>query len=154
MTETTIAAGLPKDKMPKFDLPKMEMPTAVREIADQGVAQAKQNYEKIQAATEEMTAVLKETYPSAARGVADYNLKLMEIAHANSKATFEFACGLFATRSLSEMVELSTKQTRNQFDRVTAQNKELWALAERMASDCAEPIKQGMTKVFDKVVRS
>jgi phasin len=154
MTEVTLAAGLPKDEMAKFDLPKMEMPAAFREIADKGVAQAKQNYEKIQAAAEEMAAVLKQSYPSAARGVADYNLKLMEMAHANSKAAFEFACGLFATRSLSEMVELSTEQTRKQFDLVTAQNKELWALAERMASECAEPIKHGMTKVFDKVVGS
>jgi phasin len=139
--------------MPTFNLPKMEMP-AFREIADQGVAQAKQNYEKIHAAAEEITAVLKETYPIAAKGIADYNLTLFEMARANSKAAFEFACGLFVTKSLSEMVELSSQQTRKQLDLVTAQNKELWALAERMASECAEPIKQGMTKAFEKIVRS
>ena len=154
MTETTIAAGLPKDKMPKFDLPKMEMPAAFREIADQGVAQAKQNYEKIHAIAEEMTAVLEQTCATASTGVADYNRKLIEMASASSHAAFEFACGLIATKSLPQIVELSTEQACKQLDLVTAQNKELWALAEQMASECAEPIKQGMTKAFDKVVGS
>ena len=154
MTEATIAAGLPRDEMPKIDLPKMEMPAALREFANQGVAQAKQNYGKIQAAADEMAAVLKQAYPTAVRGVADYNLKLMEIARANSNAAFEFACGLFVTKSLPEIIELSTEQTRKQFDLVATQNKELWALAERLASECAEPIKHGMTKAFDKVVGS
>ena len=42
--------GMPNYEMPKFDLPKMEMPEAFREMAEKGVAQAKDSYEKIQAA--------------------------------------------------------------------------------------------------------
>ena len=59
MTETTTAAtkvktakhavtsfgvpdnGIPKFEIPKFDLPNTEMPEAFREIAEKGVAQAK-----------------------------------------------------------------------------------------------------------------
>jgi phasin len=145
MTETTKAVGLPLDEMPKFELAKMEIPAPFRDLADRGVAQAK-------AAAEEMTAVLEQTYSTAATGVADYNLKLIEMACANSNAAFEFACGLMAMRSLPEMVELSTEQTRKQFDLITAQGQELWALAERMATECAEPIKQSMMIAFSKVV--
>ncbi|SRR6266567_2800586 len=164
MTEATTAATkaktakhpadpfvLPKDKMPIFDLPKMEVPAAFRALAHKGVAQAKENYEKIQVAAEEMNAILEQSYSTAAKAVADYNLKLIEMARANSNAAFEFACGLIAMNSLPEMVELSTEQARKQFDLVTAQNKELWTLAERMASESAEPIKQSVTKAINKV---
>ena len=74
MTEATTGANRPKTAkqtassfgvhnydMPKFDLPKMEMPDAFREMAEKGVAQAKDNYEKIQAATVEATELLKDT---------------------------------------------------------------------------------------------
>jgi phasin len=150
MTEAT--AGLSKDETPKFDLPKMEMPAALRELADRGVAQARENYQQMQAGAEEMTAVLEQTYATAAAGVADYNRKLIELASASTQGALEFACGLIATKSLSEVVELSTEQTRKQFDLLTARNKDLWALAERMAADCAEPITQSMTKAFNKTV--
>jgi hypothetical protein len=46
------------------------------------------------------------------------------------------------------MVELSTEQARKQFELVTAQNQELWALAQRMATECTAPIKQSVTKAF------
>jgi hypothetical protein len=64
MTEATI------------DLP--EMPAAFRELAEQGVAQAKESYEKLQAAADELAAVLEQTYATAATGVADYHLKLID----------------------------------------------------------------------------
>jgi hypothetical protein len=39
-------------------------------------------------------------------------------------------------KSLPEMVELSTEQARRQFGLITAQNKELWSIAERTATEC------------------
>jgi phasin len=142
--------GLPKGAMPKFDPPKMEVPAAFRELAQKSVAQAKDNYEKIQTAADEITSILEQTYATAAKGVADYNLKLVEMARANSNAAFEFACGLVAMKSLPEMVELSTEQARKHFDLATAQNKELWALAERMAAESAKPISQSVSKAFNR----
>ena len=40
---------LPKFDLPKFDLPKLEVPAAFREIAEKGVAQAKDAYERVKA---------------------------------------------------------------------------------------------------------
>ena len=62
--------GMPNYEMLKFDLPKIEMPEAFREMAEKGVVQAKDNYEKIQAAAEEATDLLKSTYATAAKGTA------------------------------------------------------------------------------------
>ncbi len=39
---------------------------------------------------------------------------------------------------------------RKQFDIVSAQNKELWALSQKVATEAAEPIKTGMSKAFDR----
>src|SRR5262249_5546708 len=93
---------LPKFEVPKFDLPKLEVPAAFREIAEKSVAQAKDGYEKVKAATEEATDVLEETYTTAVKGTVDYNLKVIEAARANANATFDFASELVGVKSLSE----------------------------------------------------
>src|SRR5262249_19092381 len=75
---------LPKFDLPKFDLPKLEVPAAFREIAEKSVAQAKDTYEKVKAATEEATDVIEDTYTTAVKGTVDYNLKVIEAARANA----------------------------------------------------------------------
>ena len=54
-------------------------------------------------------------------------------------------------KSLSEAVELSTAHARKQFDTLTAQSKDLAALAQKVATDTAEPVKEGVSKAFKKV---
>src|SRR6266581_7933662 len=132
---------LPKFDIPKFDLPKIEVPAAFREIAEKSVAKAKDAYEKVKAATEEATDLLEDTYTTAAKGSADYNLKLIETARANANAAFDYARELAGVKSLSEMVELTTAHARKQFETLTEQSKELTALAKKVATDTAEPIK-------------
>src|SRR5580658_4200166 len=119
------AFEMPKFEMPKFDMPKVEMPAAFREIAERGVAQAKDTYEKMKAAAEEATDVLETTYSTATKGASDYGLKMIELARANTNAAFDFAGEMMAAKTLSEMVELSSAHARKQFETLTAQSKEL-----------------------------
>jgi phasin len=148
---STGAFEMPKFEMPKFDIPKVEMPAAFREFAERGVAQAKDTYEKMKAAAEEATDVLETTYSTAAKGASEYGLKMIDAARINTNAAFDFAGELLTAKSLSEMLELSTTHTRKQFEALTAQSKELGALAQKVATDTAEPIKSGMNKAFAKV---
>jgi phasin len=148
------AAGvfdMPKFEMPKFELPKVEMPAAFREFAEKGVAQAKDNYEKMKAVAEEATDVLETTYSNASKGAADYGLKLIEAARLNTNAAFDFAGELMTVKSLSEVVELSTAHARKQFEALSQQTKELSALAQKIATETSEPIRTGMGKAFSKV---
>jgi phasin len=142
---------MPKFEMPKFDMPKVEMPAAFREFAERGVAQAKDTYEKMKAAAEEATDVLETTYSTATKGASDYGLKVIEAARTNTNAAFDFAGELFAAKTLSEVIELSSAHTRKQFETLTAQSKELSALAQKVATDTCEPIKTGMNKAFSNV---
>jgi phasin len=141
----------PKFDIPSFDLPKMEIPAAFREIAEKSVSQAKDNWEKMKAATEEATDLLENSYSNAAKGAADYGLKLIETARVNTNSAFDFAGVLLTAKSLSEVVELSTSHARKQFETLTVQSKELTALAQKVAAETAEPLKAGVTSAFRKV---
>ena len=66
-------------------------------------------------------------------------------------AAFDFFGELITAKSLSEVIELSSAHSRKQFEALTAQGKELGALAQKVATETAEPIKSGMNKAFAKV---
>ena len=153
-TKSKPAAGafeMPKFEMPKFEIPKVEMPAAFREFAERGVAQCKDTYEKMKAAAEEATDVLETTYSNATKGASDYGLKVIEAARTNTNAAFDFVGELMTAKTLSEVIELSSAHTRKQFETLSEQGKELSALAQKVASETAEPIKSGMNKAFSKV---
>jgi phasin len=137
-------------EMPKFDMPKFEVPTAFREIAEKGISMAKENYEKMKGAAEEATDVLEETYATASKGCSGYGLKLIDAARTNSNATFDLFGELLTAKSYAEVVELSTAFMRKQFESMTAQAKELTEEAQKVATDCSEPIKESFSSAFNK----
>jgi len=49
------------------------------------------------------------------------------------------------------VVELSTAHARKQFETLSEQGKELATLAQKVATEAAEPIKEGMSKAARKV---
>ena len=141
---------MPKFDMPKFEMPKMEVPAAFREVAEKGVAQAKEHYEKMKSAAEDATEMLEETYTTASKGCSDYGLKLVETAKANSNAAFDLFGELLTAKSYAEVVELYTAYVRAQFDTVSAQAKELADHAQKVATETVEPIKESLTSSFSK----
>ena len=49
-----------------------------------------QPYDKIDAATTEAADLIKNSYSKAVKGMQDYNNKIIEFAHANTNAAFDF----------------------------------------------------------------
>jgi phasin len=139
---------IPKFAIPKFEIPKIEVPAAFREMAERSVAQARDGYEKLKAVAEDATDLLEDTYANASKGAADYTLKTIEIARANTNAAFDFATELLTVKSLSDAVELTSAHARKQLDAYIAQTKELGALAQKVAAETSEPIKSGVNKAF------
>ena len=136
---------MPKFEMPKFEMPKFEVPTAFREFAEKGIAQAKENYEKVKSAAEQATDALEETYSTASKGCASYGIKVIETAHANSDAAFNLMSELMTAKSYSEVVELSSAYLRKQFDTMIEQAKELSEHAQKVATETVEPIKESIS---------
>jgi phasin len=102
------------------------------------------------AASGEIADILRETYTTNAKGAADYGAKIIEISSVNTNSAFDFLTHLIGTKSLSEIIQLSATQSRKNFEVTSAQNKELWELAQKVASETAEPIKKSFTRVLQK----
>jgi len=127
---------------------KAQTADGFREIADKGIAQAKANFDKAKAATDEGSDLFKNSYATAAKGATDYNLKFIEIARANTNTAFDYAHAMLAVKSVPEFFELSTAHARKHFEMMTAQTQELTALAQKMTTDITEPLKTGVTRAF------
>jgi phasin len=135
----------PKFEIPKFGIPSMEVPAAFREFAEKGIAQAKENYEKVKSAAEQATDVLEDTYSTASKGCCGYGLKVIEAARANSNAAFNLMTDLMAAKSYAEVVEKSTAYMRTQFETMTAQAKSLGEEAQKVATETVEPVKESLS---------
>ncbi len=135
-------------EMPKFEMPKVEVPEMVREFAEKGVKQAKEGYDKMKAAAADTTDLLETTYTAASKGATEFNMKALDALRANMNATFDFTTAIIGTKSLAEAAEISTAHFRAQFEALTAQTKELSALAQKIAAETSEPIKTGVSKSF------
>lgn len=137
---------MPKFDMSKFEVPNVEVPPAFREFAEKGIAQAKEGYDKMKANAEKATETLETTYSIASKGCADYGIKLIETARANSNAAYDLMAELMGAKSYSDVIALTTAYWRNRFDALNAQAKELSEHAQKVATETAEPIKESFAK--------
>ena len=140
---------IPNFEMPKFDLSNTEMPEAFREMTEKGLAHVRDTYAKAKVASDEAADLLQNTYATVIKGANDYNLKLFEIARTNTGAAFDYAHELLDVKSPPEFIELTTAQMCKQLDMFSAQNKELCALAQEVATETAESIKSRVSKAFN-----
>ncbi|WP_224741746.1 phasin family protein [Bradyrhizobium sp. 2S1] len=127
--------------MPLLSFPKIGLPGVIGDLADQGFSHAR-------AASGRMTEVLGETYSCNARGAADYALKVIEISHANAASALDFFAHLLGSKSAADVLTLSTEQARKAFDTASDQNRELWALGQKLAAETSEPVRKHFAKVL------
>lgn len=140
----------PEGEMPKYEASANQAMSTFREMTEKGVNHAKDTYAKMKTAAEETSGVLENTYANASKGATDCGLKMLEMARTNSNAAFDFAAELFAARTLAQVVEISTSHMRKQIELATEQAKELAALAQKVATHTAEPMKDGLTNIAKK----
>jgi phasin len=143
-TATMNPAGSP------FDMAKTEAPQAFRELGEKGAAQAKETYEKMSAATAEVSNLIQNSCSTAARGAMEYNVRVIEIARTNANAAFDYANELLGAKSPSEFVEIATEHAREHFDTLAEQTRQLSALGQKVALEIAEPLQAGVTKAFQR----
>jgi len=151
VSESDVKAGMNGTNgfgMPLFGFPKVAVPGLIGELAARGVARAQQGCEEIKVASNGMTEALRETYSSNARSATDYGLKVFEISNANTASAIDFLAHLWGSKSVTDAFSLTASQTRKAFDTATAQNKELWGLAQKLATETGEPIKRHFAKVL------
>jgi len=132
--------------MPLPDFSKLALPGIAGN--EQVLARTREGFEKIKVASEEMTEALGETYSSNAKSATDYGLKVFELSNANAASTLDFMIHLCGSKSATDVISLSAEQTRKAFAAASDQNRELWTLAQKLATETGEPIRKHLSKVF------
>src|SRR6516162_1559883 len=107
-------------------------PEALRDLAQESAAQAKENLETMSAAAEVATDFLKDTFSTTVKGTQDYNTKVLEFTNANIKAAVEQATKLMSVKSPMDFFALSNDYAKRQFEILTRQAQELAAIVQKM----------------------
>src|ERR1041385_8235837 len=126
-----------------------QAPEQMRALAEKGLSQARDSYAKFKDAAESHNGTIEAVFGSLGQGASEYSAKLLEFMQTNTTSAFDFAQELVAVKTLPEAGELWTGYTRKQFETLTAQAKELAELTRKIATDTAEPIKAGASKIFN-----
>lgn len=144
--ETAIAAN----PFEAFSMPmsSVEMPTVFREFAEKSLAQAREGYSKMKVAAEEATDLVEDTYETARESAFAIGVKALDVAKANSDASFDLAKDLFGAKTFAEMIELQSAFARKQFDTLGAQAKELQELTQKFMTDATKPVTSQVEKTF------
>ena len=121
-----------------------DAPEQFREGAAKGATQSQEAIEKMSVASGQAAEVMQSCYLAAVKGVKDYNNKVIEFTHANTKTAFDFAQRMSSVKSPSEFVELSTDLAQQQLTTLTEQTKQLAALAQQVTIATAEPLKTSL----------
>lgn len=125
-----------------------EVPEQMRAFAEKGVSQARETYAKFKDAAETHNGTVEAVFATASKGASEYTAKLMEFARANTTAHLDFTQELLGTKSPTDAFQLWTGHARQQLETFQAQAKELVELSQRIASETAEPIKTGASKLY------
>jgi hypothetical protein len=88
---------------------------------------------------------MSQGYFAATEAVRDFNVKLIEIAQANTTAALDFAQEVAAAKSPTEAAALWSSHTRKNFETFTDQTKQLTALGQRIVASAAEPLSHNFT---------
>jgi phasin len=143
------------DRNTKITAPKAaefsgtDAPQAFREMAEKGTTQASETYGKMSAASTEAADLIKNSYATAAKGMQDYNNKIIEFAQTNTNTHFDFVQKMSGVKSPPVFVELWVEHVRKQVETFAEQSKQLAALAQKVKLAPAEPIKSGVAQAFD-----
>jgi phasin len=113
---------------------------------DQSRKIANETIEKGKAAVQ----AVEQSYSVTVENIRDFNVKMIDMAHANAEAVFEFAHQLATAKAPSDFIELWTTHARKQFEMVSEQTKELTALGQKIAGESAKPIARSVNEAFKK----
>ena len=108
---------------------------------------ARENLERV---TEDATRNAEQSYSTALAGIRELNLKLIEMAQANTEAVFELAHQIASVEAPSDLTEISAEHTRRQFELMTKQSKELTNLGQKLAGRATEPLTRTVNEAFGR----
>jgi len=131
-----------------FSAPIAELRENLRSAVEKRFADTRGAYDKAKTAAEEAPRAVESSYSTAAKGILEFNAKALQALRANAEADLDFVKSAIGVKSVSELTALQSEHARRRFAAISAQAKEIMALAQRVANESAEPIKSQVAKTF------
>jgi phasin len=128
--------------------PAEDMQRDVRTALEKSVVQSRAVFAKAKASADDAASAIEVSLTAAKDGVFAINAKAFEALRANAEANFDYLKASFAAKSLSDLVALQSEFARRQVETMTAQAKDIGALAQKAMTESAEPIKEQVAKSF------
>ena len=145
------ARVVPPEVAKMFEAPAKtitEMQERVRALIEKGLSETRGAYAKAKSAADEANGALEASFVTAKTGAAEINVKVLEAFRASADANFDFVKSVLGVKSIADYVTLHSEFARKQIETLTGQTKELTALAQKVATESAEPIKTQVAKTF------
>ena len=120
-----------------------------RKFVDKSAAIANDSLEKGKAAAEQ-SARVEQSYSVTVENIRDFNVKMIDMAHTNVEAFFEFSRQFATAKAPSDLMALVTSHVQKQFEMLSEQANELTALGQKIAGESAEPIARSVSQAFNK----
>jgi hypothetical protein len=119
MSDTTASVRVKSENSPAaghFAMPKIEFPENLREFAEEAMAQTRGNYERIEAAANDLGERASKHAVDCGQkhrelsnlDIVNYRTWMMKVAHGNVIAAFEFAQDMSTAKSLSDVMGLAS----------------------------------------------
>ena len=103
---------------------------------------ARESFDKTLETSAKTVQEVQEGCALALENVRDLNVRLIDMARANTDAAFDFAREVAEANAPSDLVQAWTTHATKQFDMLTKQASELTTLGQQFASTSSEPIKR------------
>lgn len=156
MTTAKTKAGAAKTDPAEavFDAFKVQFPMGdfmgtFRELAETSLGQAREAYGKMKTVAEEATDAIEDSYETAREGTTAVGLKALDLARANTEASFAFAKQMMGAKTLAEAIEIQTAFARKQFDVLAAQTKDFQEATRKVTVDSLKPLRKAVEKNFE-----
>ena len=99
---------------------------------------ARESIDNTMATGAETIRGVQEGFTSAVENVRDLNLRLIDMAQANTQAAFDFAREVAEAKGPSDFIQAWTTNSTKQFDMLTKQASELTRLGQSFAKSMPE----------------
>ena len=131
-----------------FSFPTFEVPEIFRSFTEQGLNQTRETYARMKSAAEDATDVLEESMESARETFREAQFKALDLAKANTDATFAFYRQLLNTSSVGDALQLQTTFARERFEALVDYSKDVQATLTKVGSEAAKPAKAILDKTL------
>lgn len=128
--------------------PVAEIQENVRTAIEKIVAEPRAAFARAKASADEAASAFELSFAAAKNCVTAMNAKALEALCANAEANLDFIKASFAAKSLSELVELQGEFARGRVEAMSAQVKDLGALAQKAVIETIEPVRDQVAKSF------